>query len=659
MAQGPPQGYQKPYQGSYQGGPKPGGPPMNPIVNLQVYQPPKPKPRPIIEEDPNKLDTSLFLPTMAPGPFFPPQYNMLDAMINPQVPMAPTIIKNYNINASGPTDLHDKISYIYEDMLPTINIPGHISTLEERNVLQHYLRSILFIGGDGRDMNLDERSNSLMQYMKYMEMNPYSRFKLEPNPLKTSPNNFLLYRSCYPIIRENGIVKCAKNSIGVHLRIYGISQAEYEAFSTNNKLTDFAPWREIKYYEYIREHIIKKNKCPNFINLYGYYVNQQSNIDFAKLNSIKGIEPVKPESTYIRLDPANPGQGLMGAVAAANVQNGGINLIGNNPQYVPNPNAYHGKALIALTEAPLYNILEWASTNYVRNGPAKRMISTGFYNENVWYSVLFQIMVALYLLQKHEIYFNNFNIQDNVFIKDLSLHSNLTNFWKYSVNGIDYYIPNYGFVAMLDTSFGDDLLSSDINHKIFAKPLGDESDDTNNIKKLIYENIFKKIFNKVNFTKPSFLDAGGMRPPPSIEKLLDQINKGCRDDNGNEIYDIIYYIEMFFSRFINNRVGTYLRELEIQNIRRDETNFEKGVIAVNEVGANTFKFVLVLGPDEDSEEGNRICVLTKTDGDNNYKSVIVPKSTLLGYNRGETIEQTFKPNENNLSEDELIETYTI
>jgi hypothetical protein len=625
---------------------------MNPIVNLQVYQPPKPKPRPIVEEDPNKLDASLFLPALTGGPFFPPQYNMLNAMVQPQVPTLPTIIKNYNISAPGPTGLHEKISYIYEDMLPSINIPGKIITLKDRNSLQHYLRSILFVGGDGRDMNLDERTNSLMQYIKYMDLNPYTKFKLTPNPYMTLPDNFLLYRSCYPIVNENGIIKCAKNSIGMHLRVYKLSEGAYYINRQRDDFklekTNFPEWREILYYEYIRENVIKKNKCPNFINLYGYYINEESNIDFNKLRAIKGIEPLKQQPTSIRLtDAQNPGSGLLNAA----MQTLNVGTLSNVNTAREIPNFYNGKALIALTEAPLYNILEWASTNYVRSGSSKRMISTGYYNENIWYSILFQIMVALAVLQDQEIYFNNFSIQDNIFIKDLSAHTNLTNFWKYRIDAIDYYIPNYGFMAVFDAYFGDNC-TVDNMPKLYGKFLGDNKNKEHDIKELIFNNMFKQIFDPINFNTDSFIENGGICPPPAILKLLSDIHN-CQDDS----CDIKYYIALFFSRFINNRVGTYLRELEIPNIRRDETNFEKGRIVVNEVGANTYKFVLVLGPDIENDQ--LMCILTITDEDSNFKKVSAPRSTLLGYNRGETIDQAFKVNEVNLNEDELIETYIV
>ena len=37
----------------------------------------------------------------------------------------------------------------------------------------------------------------------------------------------------------------------------------------------------------------------------------------------------------------------------------------------------------------------------------------------------------------------------------------------------------------------------------------------------------------------------------------------------------------------------------------------------------------------------------------------IPKSSLYGYLRTENIEQTFKPNEINLNEDDLLESYLV
>lgn len=652
---------------NYQGGPRPPRPTgqggMNPIVNLQVYQPPKPKPRDFTELDINKLDASMFMPTYMANPFIPPQYGLVNSMMPAQAPVAPTILKNYTINAPGPVGMHEKISYIYEDMLPTINIPGKITTLRERNALQHYLRSILFPRNDGQDINLDERSNSLMQHLKYMEMNPYNTYDLEQNPYKSLPRDFIIYRSCYPIIREDGTTKCAKNSIGMNLRIYKLDSEAYnvnKAIATGlgevstkgtgpvtavgvtvkegNKMTDFEQWREIIYYRFIRDQILKKNKCPNFVSLYGYYINEKSNIDFDKIAEIiSGIPEKKPAiAPYTYVAPKTTAEliGAMGAKIA-----------------IPEPKAYEGKALIALTESPLYNILGFASTIYKREGPVKKMISTGYYNENIWFSILFQIMVALAVLQREGIYFNNFEIEHNVFIKDISLHSNLTNFWKYIIDGIEYYIPNYGYIAMIDTNYRDNLIDDTIDRRLFGGVFEDNLEGKD-IKKLIFENMFKKAMDpETSFCAPDlFLNRGGITPPASVIQLMRDI---CADTDTNT--DIFHYIKKYMSRFVNNRVGTLLKESEISNIRRDDTDFKVGRIVVQEIAADTYKFILI---QKIHDDGINASILTR-DSDGKLCDTTVAINSLIGYSKLEKIEQQFKANEISLNDEDLLETYLV
>ena len=658
------------------------GPSANqPLVNLQVYPQDKPKPpRDFMQADYNKIDPSLFLPTYMTNPFIPAQYGIANTMMQPHAPIVPTILKNYIINAPGPVGMQEKISYIYEDMLPTINIPGKITTLRERISLHSYLRSLLFPTSDGSDINLDERSNSLMQYLKYMDMNPYNTYELEQNPYKTLPKDFVLYRSCYPMQKDDSNTKCAKNSIGMNLRIYKLDAAAYNVHKplarsvtlpagaatiptaagtttipgavpivsgSVKKYTDFEQWREIKYYEFIRDNILKKNICPNFVNLFGYYINEKSEIDFAKLWSIKTGIPVSTApgpATFTGMPTTVAG--LMSTIRSS------------YPISYTTPTMYFGQALVALTEAPLYNLFAFSSTIYVRDGPVKRMTSTGYYNEYVWHSVLFQIMIALYVLQKEKIYFNNFQVDYNIFIKDLSLHSNLTNFWKYRINNIDYYVPNYGFLAMVDVSYKDELLVTSIpqlNKKIYAAPLGDKNiPSLVNIEELVFDNMFKKVFNPNIFTGSDFISKGGIKPPTEIITLLGKIY-GDRSSK-----DILYFIEKYMRKFVNNRIGTYLKELEVPNIRRDYSEFTEGQILVHEIGASAYKFVILL-----KDNGDNTCkILSKIDSSTSsevdkFKEETVSKGSLYGYLRSENIEQTFKPNEINLNEEDLLETYLV
>ena len=54
----------------------------------------------------------------------------------------------------------------------------------------------------------------------------------------------------------------------------------------NDKLS-FDVWREIIYYEFIREKIIKAKKCPNFISIILYGIDPVTKIDYNKIKLIK------------------------------------------------------------------------------------------------------------------------------------------------------------------------------------------------------------------------------------------------------------------------------------------------------------------------------------------------------------------------------------
>ena len=58
-----------------------------------------------------------------------------------------------------------------------------------------------------------------------------------------------------------------------------------------------------------------------------------------------------------------------------------------------------------MTEGPTHNILRWASPVYNKNGSQNIMIGTGYHTEEAWMSVYFQIIHAMMVLEKYQIYF--------------------------------------------------------------------------------------------------------------------------------------------------------------------------------------------------------------------------------------------------------------
>jgi hypothetical protein len=45
------------------------------------------------------------------------------------------------------------------------------------------------------------------------------------------------------------------------------------------------------------------------------------------------------------------------------------------------------------------------------------MISTGYHTHEVWCSVIYQLVYAFAVLQKLELYIDNFSLENNVYIK--------------------------------------------------------------------------------------------------------------------------------------------------------------------------------------------------------------------------------------------------
>ena len=116
---------------------------------------------------------------------------------------------------------------------------------------------------------------------------------------------------------------------------------------------------------------------------------------------------------------------------------------------------YYGNVLIAVTEAPNSNIIKWNSQVRIPYGAVRKMVSTGYHKLEVWQSILFQLLYACMVLNNNKIYFNNFSLENNVYIKDVQTDNTGNSCWIYRINDIDYYVPNYGYIVVIDSNFAD------------------------------------------------------------------------------------------------------------------------------------------------------------------------------------------------------------
>jgi hypothetical protein len=691
---------------------KPRGP--DPVLNLQLYEK-KFKPKPKQDAYPHP---AVFYPNYVPNPFNPVEYaNFMhyNRFGGPsQGPVGGPIFKEYNINIGGVSGSHVKTSMLFEDALPLKQIGGSFSTLGERKTMHEYIRSIMFSKGDGEDLPIDDSNYNLLSHLKFMDMNPYNASRFSRNPYRGLPYGFLLFRSCYPI-RHNerdASAICARNSTGINVRIYRMTEGAYQINRTAKKMEQYDIWREMAFYDYLIDQIIKPLVSPNFMIKYGYNITIDSKIDFESINSIdKRGEFQKDYLAQSRMTSAlgpNPHsltrQKITADLKDQNKKNKtGYDIVrqpipgdmagyplankGEDPRYAPqyvpisgrsidpNPsnmiveetrneienelNTYRGKALVCLTEAPNYSLMGWACKEYRSDGNIKRMINTGYHPTHVWESVIFQLLAALYVMQIKGIVIRDFDLGRNVFIKDIESHSKSTSYWKYKIEGVDYFVPNYGYLVLIDSNYRD--FDNDVSCDKETDPerprkLDGRFVNTKMLPAEITNHIFETFRSVItpNVFDQDFVNDDGIKPPEDILKLMTAIKADA--DSKRDVM-LCEYIRKHMTMFLHNRVGSLLANDEPQRILEGAVkDFIPGELAVMKDSSNADRFVIHVNTD-----GNNVARIITKDGTGKKANIIekdVPISSLLKYSTANPPDQTFDANKTSLN-DEPIETYVI
>lgn len=636
-------------------------PEQKPIVEFKYYNPQKPK-----QQQPQLLPNNMSLyPFVAPNLNYNPVYGYANPFVPSSMPV--TVLKNYNIDTSGPTSNHQLVSMIYEDILPQTELINNNLSLNERINLFQVIRSSIFNNIDGSNITFDGTQPTLLSYIKFADLYPYGT--KGKNVYNELPYGFLLYRSCYPIRQHKTMrtITCAKDSTAINVRIYRMTEGSFNVGNTtkftDNNFYNYDEWRDVSFYQYVKEHILKKKICPNFVLMYGYFVSNNANVNFDNINK-------KSITSY-------------------EVYNRFKSVMRNN---TVDKNTYLGKALVLLTESPTYSIIDWATNTYIDEGTIKKMARSSFHTDNEWLSIIFQILSALYTMQINNIYIKDFSLERNVLIKDLPLRGSVINHWKYIINGIEYYIPNYGYLVQIDSDFRNKESTPSISEgKTIEVSVGDKSTiisapihtDASKIKSghhILIKEREHKLDNKIDGsflgmdanTQKNVLSDGTVedKTKKNITELMKNIfnnfssifpsatenAKLCANNivaySDENIGDCIYKV---IKRFFNNRIGTFLKESEIAYIRNTH-DLKKGNILVYEVAANTYKFVLFI---KSIDAGKCIIYNKIKPSDNIVIEETVNIANLKSYSNVELITQNFKPNESNLNEDDLIETYII
>lgn len=544
------------------------------------------------------------------------------------------IIKKYNLSFNPNKDIVN-VANIYEDILPNENNPTNNSfnTLKERYILNRYIRTIFLKTGDGENLLINGKENNtnqevinLLSHVKLLGLNPYHYDKLTSNPFKTLPANFVMYQSCYPIrLKKFNSLECSKNSVSMGVRIYLLSKFDLNFFSSNEKYQSDIR-RELDYYQFIKNDILNKLIVPNFIMMHSYYMTQNTGINFKKFKIFEN------ELANKNFNIANINSDIRNQCYIDYLYNNiivtiddVINLIDhkliNNYNSILKTNyiIYYNntdqilinaknlfiqkfiekdsilfesdKCLVMLTESPTYNIFDWATKTYTGIGINKKMIQSGYHDDNIWISMYFQLLMSLLVMFHKKIIFREFSLKNNVFIKDLNSNEQSIGVWLYIYKGINYYIPNYGYLLVIDSNFAE-LNNEDFKTKVLH---------TNNLEYKIYsefmdnkiETIYEYWFDAMlsvcdsNEYKSTFRNYGGF--PPSDDFLIKLDNFRKKIINIKSKYDLkkniesnkkfyeeidnlpIDFIKEFNYIFLHNRIGTLLYETEknlLENIKK-------------------------------------------------------------------------------------------
>jgi hypothetical protein len=186
-------------------------------------------------------------------------------------------------------------------------------------------------------------------------------------------------------------------------------------------------------------------------------------------------------------------------------------------------------------------------------------------------------MYIFKVLDFHDIHFSSLSLENNFYIKDLLFESNNIGCWIYNINGLNFYVPNYGFIVLFDSKFTDHkipatLLTSKIitdKYKINSKKiyLNKNSPNYNHIS--LHDQMKELLsLNNLNHT---FKLAGGI--PPSLNIISKIESEIIESEMNNYKLGLSLFIKCF-PMFLNNKIGKPLTKLEIDKISLKKQNIQ-------------------------------------------------------------------------------------
>lgn len=566
--------------------------------------------------------------------------------------------QKYNIMMPGPDQLgHKGTSKIFDDILPFDNPLIIFITLGYRFKLYEYIRSRLIRSNEGERIRFDDKiGHNILSYIRLMDINPFAYGSLSANPYKSLPYGMLLYRCGYPINVVRSFAQVAKNAVGLNMRIYSLSIGEYMSYAGKSPVyREYDVWRELRLYEYIRNHILKKKISPHFAMMYTYFLAENHTIDYFKMRK----QYLTPDQRIIGEFEAYVTAHMSKDYVDAMVANKQLSdLLPTRfklriPDHIdPRMRLYSGNCLLILTEAPTYNIYSWTSRIYKGDDEVQQLYSHGFHGSEEWMVLIFQIAAALHVMQKHGLYIREMTMADHVYVKELDTEGPTGGYWQYNLDGIDYYIPNLGFMILIDSNFKDIDLDRGNNYPSFRQKIcfdgmyPDKKYDSKKIDDHILLNA-AEILNPNSFTN----DREMINPPSdAIKLLLGAINTDLKQPGTKKISDVI---AKHFIQYVHNKAGTRLDDqTDVNIIIAADLKFKPGELVVYMSSSGTYYWAVLV-----KHEAPNITIIGKDRDDENLRYISTTIAQVAKYNHSSPLAQDAGPDGRFIVENRL-ELYT-
>ena len=469
---------------------------------------------------------------------------------------------------------------------PSGKIYKSSNNLKERIHIYNYIRNSLIKISDGEYINLDDNyskeAKNLMSYIKVLNLNPYGK---NLNPYKDLPENFMIYNSGFPLIKKenSNTIDLNKDNVGLNLRIYGIDVQDigpvltfkFDVKQNDNNFLSTKLNDDIYFYNYVKNKILLKNICPHFALIYAYFVSTGKNKNLKKLfkNNYDNLISLKRDR-FFKENKINHNS-IFTEFEKIHYEN----LIKSANEHFKRYNEpiikYHffkldidknrniyklliyenedikNNLLVALTEAPNINFKDWYTNSYVYKDLKQRvkiMSNNGYHNNDVWYTILFQLYYTLMIMIIEDIYIGEFNIQ-NIFIKNLSDNEKINGYWIYKIYGTKFYIKNYGFLLIIDSNFKNTQIKINTN---------ENKNNFSNMKNLFNSLMSDEIMNE---DVKNFIN--------EIHNSLDMIDSNTEENFHKErikSFLVLNLFNLFANKFLHNKIGDEIdQNLQIKN----------------------------------------------------------------------------------------------